>query len=309
MTQHKGVSGGRLNVAAISAGDYFLPRLLVEFIGRHQGVTLNFTVHNREGLLAHLAANLDRPRDHGAAARRTPTWSASRSRRIPYVIVAAPSHPLAGKARIDDEASRARALRRAREGLGHLAKHAGGVRPASRPAASRARDHQHRDAQAGGDGRARASASCRRTRSPQELRTKSLVVLDVRGFPRMQRWYVVHRRHKRLPPVAQAFRSSCATRARASSRASWPAAQAHRQAAERAVALGQGRAACSVGDFDRRRQRPQQQPAGRDLQLELAGLARPARTTPSRTRRRRSRASGSRRPSATRSTSAGVPIA
>jgi len=40
----------------------------------------------------------------------------------------------------------------------------------------------------------------------QELRTESLVVLDVRGFPRVQRWYVVHRRHKRLPPVAQAFR-------------------------------------------------------------------------------------------------------
>ena len=30
--------------------------------------------------------------------------------------------------------------------------------------------------------------------------------LDVRGFPRMQSWYVVHRRHKRLPPVAQAFK-------------------------------------------------------------------------------------------------------
>jgi DNA-binding transcriptional LysR family regulator len=39
----------------------------------------------------------------------------------------------------------------------------------------------------------------------QELRTQSLVVLDVRGFPKVQRWYVVHRRHKRLPPVAQAF--------------------------------------------------------------------------------------------------------
>src|SRR5678816_4243905 len=64
MAQHKGVSGGRLNVAAISAGDYFLPRLLVEFIGRHQGVTLNFTVHNREGLLAQLAAKqrIDRRR-------------------------------------------------------------------------------------------------------------------------------------------------------------------------------------------------------------------------------------------------------
>ncbi|MEO9102566.1 MAG: LysR family transcriptional regulator, partial [Burkholderiaceae bacterium] len=51
MTQFKGITGGRLNVAVISAGDYFFPRLLVEFIGRHEGVTLNFTVHNREGLL------------------------------------------------------------------------------------------------------------------------------------------------------------------------------------------------------------------------------------------------------------------
>ena len=41
----------------------------------------------------------------------------------------------------------------------------------------------------------------------QELRTKSLVVLDVRGFPRVQKWYVVHRRQKRLPPVAQAFKA------------------------------------------------------------------------------------------------------
>ncbi len=58
MTQFKGVAGGKLNVAAISAGDYFFPRLLVEFIGRHPGVTLNFTVHNREGLLLQMAANL-----------------------------------------------------------------------------------------------------------------------------------------------------------------------------------------------------------------------------------------------------------
>jgi len=40
----------------------------------------------------------------------------------------------------------------------------------------------------------------------QELRTGSLKVLDVRGFPLMLHWYVVHRRHKRLPPVAQAFK-------------------------------------------------------------------------------------------------------
>ena len=31
MTQFKGVAGGKLNVSVISAGDYFFPRLLVEF--------------------------------------------------------------------------------------------------------------------------------------------------------------------------------------------------------------------------------------------------------------------------------------
>jgi DNA-binding transcriptional LysR family regulator len=40
----------------------------------------------------------------------------------------------------------------------------------------------------------------------RELNAGSLVALDVQGFPRMLNWYVVQRRHKRLPPVAQAFR-------------------------------------------------------------------------------------------------------
>jgi DNA-binding transcriptional LysR family regulator len=40
----------------------------------------------------------------------------------------------------------------------------------------------------------------------QELRSGSLKVLDVRGFPLILNWYVVQRRHKRLPPVAQAFK-------------------------------------------------------------------------------------------------------
>src|SRR5436305_5083047 len=102
MTQHKGVAGGRLKVAAISAGDYFLPRLLVEFIGRHHGVALNFTVHNREGLIAHLDANLT----DLAIMARPPADDELISEPFaphPYVIIAAPSHALAGEARIDVE--------------------------------------------------------------------------------------------------------------------------------------------------------------------------------------------------------------
>jgi hypothetical protein len=39
-----------------------------------------------------------------------------------------------------------------------------------------------------------------------ELREGTLRVLDVAGFPWMLNWYVVYRRTKSLPPVAQAFK-------------------------------------------------------------------------------------------------------
>ena len=38
-----------------------------------------------------------------------------------------------------------------------------------------------------------------------EMKTGSLRALDVQGFPLMLHWNIVHRRNKRLPPVAQAF--------------------------------------------------------------------------------------------------------
>jgi len=40
-----------------------------------------------------------------------------------------------------------------------------------------------------------------------ELQAGSLAILDVVGFPVMLNWYVVHRRNKRLPPVALAFKN------------------------------------------------------------------------------------------------------
>ena len=99
MAQFQGVSGGKLNVGVISAGDYFFPRLLVEFASRHRGVTLNFTVHNREGLLTHIAENLT----DLAVMVRPPTDLDTVNEPFaphPYVIVAAPSHPLVGKKKI-----------------------------------------------------------------------------------------------------------------------------------------------------------------------------------------------------------------
>src|SRR3989304_5231264 len=47
----KGIRGGRLNIAVISAGDYFFPGLLAEFCRRHPRVTVQLSVNNREEIL------------------------------------------------------------------------------------------------------------------------------------------------------------------------------------------------------------------------------------------------------------------
>jgi len=204
MTQFKGVSGGKLNVAVISAGDYFFPRLLVEFIGRHQGVVLNFTVHNREELLAQMAANLT----DLAIMVRPPVDAEMQSEAFaphPYVIVAAPTHPLVGERgiRVDRLVCEPFVVREKgsdtwqsmQEGFGtHLAKLNIAMEIKS--------TETIKQAVIAGMGLGFVSAHT----IAQELRSDSLKVLDVQGFPLMLHWYVVQRRHKRLAPVAQAFK-------------------------------------------------------------------------------------------------------
>ncbi|WP_418315090.1 LysR family transcriptional regulator [Piscinibacter sakaiensis] len=204
MTQFKGISGGKLNVAVISAGDYFFPRLLVEFIGRHQGVELNFTVHNRKDLLEHLAANLA---DLAIMVRppHQPDMLSEAFAPHPYVIVAAPGHPLVGRREIP---------------MALVVREPFVVREKG----SDTRESMHegfgssfdklnitmeitstetiKQAVMAGMGIGFLSAHT----ISKELQTGSLAILDVKGFPLMLNWYVVHQRQKRLPPVAKAFK-------------------------------------------------------------------------------------------------------
>lgn len=204
MTQFKGVSGGKLNVAVISAGDYFFPRLLVEFARRHSGVTLNFGVCNREELLDQLANNVT----DLAIMVRPPLDMDTVSEPFaphPYVIVAPPDHPLASKKRIPvSRLAREPFVVREKgsdtwnsmeEGFsGHLADLNIAMEIKS--------TETIKQALIAGMGVSFLSAHT----VSRELQAGSLAVLDVQGFPLMLNWYVVHRKHKRLPPVAQAFK-------------------------------------------------------------------------------------------------------
>ena len=204
MTQFKGVSGGRLNVAVISAGDYFFPRLLVEFIGRHEGVKLNFTVHNREELLSRMTGNLT----DLAIMVRPPVDAEMLAEPFaphPYVIVAPPSHELVGhKAiRVERLLREPFVVREKGSDTWQSMQDGFGAHVERLNIAMQIKSTETiKQAVMAGMGLGFLSAHT----IAQELRSGSLKVLDVRGFPLMLNWYVVQRRHKRLPPVAQAFK-------------------------------------------------------------------------------------------------------
>ena len=204
MTHLRGVAGGKLNVAVISAGDYFFPHLLVEFVRRHPGVTLNFTVHNREGLLAQIAQNLT----DLAIMVRPPTDLDTVNQPFaphPYVIVAAPSHPLAGQCAI----ARSRVMRepflvreKGSDTWNSMQESLGSDLDGINIAMEIRSTETIKQAVIAGMGVSFLSGHT----VAKELQAKSLTVLDVVGLPVQLNWYVVHRRKKRLPPVAQAFK-------------------------------------------------------------------------------------------------------
>jgi DNA-binding transcriptional LysR family regulator len=205
MTQFKGVSGGKLNVTVISAGDYFFPRLLVDFARRHSGVTLNFGVCNREELLGQLADNLT----DLAIMVRPPLDMDTVNEPFaphPYVIVAAADHSLAGRKRIPVSrlAREPFVVREKGSDTWNSMQEGFGAHLAQLNIAMEIKSTETiKQAVMAGMGVSFLSAHT----ISRELRSGSLTTLDVQGFPLMLNWYVVHRKHKRLPPVAQAFKA------------------------------------------------------------------------------------------------------
>jgi DNA-binding transcriptional LysR family regulator len=204
MQQLKGIRGGRLNVAVISAGDYFFPSLLAEFARRHAGVILNLTVHNRAELLHQLADNLT----DLAIMVRPPEDMDTVNEPFsphPYVIVARPNHPLARARRIPMETlARETFLVRERgsDTRASMAEAFGDWLPRLAIAMELKSTETIKQAVIAGMGVTFLSAHT----VTLERKVGSLCVLDVQGFPLMLNWYVVHLRNKRLPPVAAAFK-------------------------------------------------------------------------------------------------------
>jgi len=204
MSQFRGVAGGTLNIAVISAGDYFFPQLLAEFSRREGGVALNLVVSNRKEVVQLLDDNLT---DLAIMVRPPPGTStiAVPFAPAPYVIVAAPGHPLAGRRRmkLDTLADRTFVSRERASDTWNAMEAAFGPRlPHLRILMEISSNETIKQAVIAGLGLGFLSAHA----IAAERRLGTLAVLDVAGFPFVRRWNLVHREGKRLSPVALAFK-------------------------------------------------------------------------------------------------------
>ena len=194
---------GFLDVAVINAGDYFFPWILASFRERHPRIRVRLSVGNRDELLARLAAHdVDLAVMSHAPAHAE--FAAEAFAPHPHVIVAAPSHPLAGKRSVSLERIAAEPLITREPGSAtHLAMeqafNESGIVP--RVEMEIASNETIKQAVAAGFGVGFLSAHA----VQQELALGRLAVIPVKGFPVMRQWYVVQRRDRRLPLITQAF--------------------------------------------------------------------------------------------------------
>jgi len=202
--QLKGVKRGHLDVSVASTANYFATRLLASFINHFPEVSFSLDVTNRATLLRQLEQNdkdiviMGRPPED----RNLETEAFMEN---PLVVIAPPDHPLASQSKIPLKRLEEEAFVVREPGSGtfiamerfftqHGIKLKTGMEMTSNEAIKQAVE--------AGLGLGIVSIHTLEL----ELETGRLVVLDMVDFPILRHWYVVHRRSKRLSPVAQAFK-------------------------------------------------------------------------------------------------------
>lgn len=198
----KGLKQGRLRIATVTTAKYFLPRVLGPFCAEYPGVDIAMEVVNRDRLLERLFSNLDDLYVMGVP----PDDKVVESEPLianELVVVATPSHPLAGRARIPIRELSAHRFLVREQGSGtrmtveRIFKESNVSFDVRMELGS---NEAIKQAVAGGLGLAVLSRSTLQPDGRGEL-----IVLDVEGFPIRRAWYVVRPKGKQLSVVADTF--------------------------------------------------------------------------------------------------------
>ncbi len=208
----KGVKRGTLTIAVASTANYFAPRLLAAFKENYDKVTFSLDVTNRKGLLNHLDNN-----DTDLVIMGRPPANMEVEAEFfmenPLVAIAPANHPLAGVESIPIVTLLKETFIIREEGSGtrtaierFISDHGFEITTSL----SMSSNEAIKQAVQAGLGLGIVSIHT----LEMELELKRLTILDVESFPILRNWYVVHRKGKRLSPVAQAFKEYVVTYAR-----------------------------------------------------------------------------------------------
>lgn len=198
----KGVQRGTLRIAAVTTTEYLLPQLLGPFSVLYPGIEVQLVMENRDTILQRLARGDDEltvmmlpPEDK--------TYSTLPFLETPLVVVAASSHPLAGKKiRLDDLAQSRWLMREPGSGGRQVAdRHFASEGFVPRVAMELGSNEAIKHAVAGGLG---VTVLSRHALSDDPVRD-GLVILEVEGFPLKGEFSFVMREGRRVSPVANAF--------------------------------------------------------------------------------------------------------
>ncbi|WP_028025565.1 LysR family transcriptional regulator [Enterovibrio calviensis] len=200
----KELTRGKLNITVASTANYFAARLLASFSQQHPDVKLSLKVTNREHLLKDIKSN-----GCDLAIMGKPPAELELNAAVfmenPLVVIAPIDHPLCSEANIP---------------LSRIAKEPMVVREqGSGTRFSIERFFHNHGLSLIVSAEMSASESIKQAVSAGlslgivsshtielELETKRLQVLDVENMPIIRHWYLVHRKEKKLSPIAIAFK-------------------------------------------------------------------------------------------------------
>lgn len=200
----KGVQRGHLRLSVATTANSFATRVLGAFSQRYEGTTYSLDVTNRKSLLDQLSKNSTDIVIMGKPPEGL-DLEVHAFMDNPLVVIAPPSHPLSQEikpiplqrleietfaVREPDSGTRIAMERFFKERKIHLKT---GLETTSNSAIKHAVE--------AGLGLGIVSIHTLEL----ELDAKRLCILDVEDFPILRHWHVVHRKGKRLPPIARAF--------------------------------------------------------------------------------------------------------
>ena len=199
----KGLTRGRLSVAAVSTAKYFVPRILGTFCAQYPDIDASLVMLNRDGVVDRLRQNLD---DFYIMSQ--PPADIDLEDRVflanPLLLIAPLGHPLADTpgATAADLAAQSFVLRERGSGTRMACERhfrALGIRPRVR--LELGSNEAVKQAVAGGLGLGIVSSHA----LDAHLAEQGICELRAEGFPIDSNWHIVRPRGKRHSPVADAF--------------------------------------------------------------------------------------------------------